>query len=222
MSEVRFLLASNSPRRRQLLSWTGWPFIVQPADIDETPLPGEKTEAYTLRLARGKAKAGAVGVPAGTLVLAADTTVADDQGLLGKPGSAEEARSMLRRLRGCTHRVITALAIYDPQTERLLDDTCTARVPMRAYSDEEIEAYVLSGDPLDKAGAYAIQHPGFHPVEHFSGCYACVVGLPLCHLVRTLRKLGIQPLRPVPATCQANLAYDCPVYPEILENDNAG
>ena len=88
---------------------------------------------------------------------------------------------------------------------------------MREYSDVEISAYVASGNPLDKAGAYAIQHAGFHPVESLTGCYANVVGLPLCHLTRTLGKLGITPLNDVPHTCQSALEYHCPIYQHVLD-----
>jgi septum formation protein len=93
---------------------------------------------------------------------------------------------------------------------------------MRPYSDEEIDVYVASGDPLDKAGAYAIQHADFHPVENFSGCYASVMGLPLCHLVRTLCKMGIAPPADVPAACQAHLQYTCPISAAILRGETIG
>jgi hypothetical protein len=93
---------------------------------------------------------------------------------------------------------------------------------MRNYSDEEIDAYVFSGDPLDKAGAYAIQHPDFHPVESMTGCYASVMGLPMCHLVRVLRKLDVTPNGDVPANCQIYLHYQCPVSRRILSGEQAG
>ena len=88
---------------------------------------------------------------------------------------------------------------------------------MRAYSDEEIQSYVATGDPLDKAGAYAIQHPEFHPVAHMDGCYASVMGLPLCHVVKLMRRMGIHPNADVPINCQKLLEYDCPVYRDILK-----
>ena len=91
---------------------------------------------------------------------------------------------------------------------------------MRDYTDAELEAYVASGDPLDKAGAYAIQNAGFHPVEKFDGCYASVMGLPLCHLARSLKKMGLTPETDVPAQCQATLAYDCSIYDAILRDEN--
>ena len=100
---------------------------------------------------------------------------------------------MLRRLRSRTHQVYTGIAVMPLSDGNLLTDLCVTDVPMRAYSDEEIDAYVATGDPLDKAGAYAIQHPDFHPVESMSGCYASVMGLPLCHLTRTLRNTRDSP-----------------------------
>ena len=104
----------------------------------------------------------------------------------------------------------------------LVTDLCVTDVPMRNYSDEEIDAYVASGDPLDKAGAYAIQHPGFQPVETMSGCYASVMGLPLCHLTRTLRRLEIPPPVDISAECQASLNYKCPISASILHGEQAG
>ncbi|KAF0107565.1 MAG: septum formation protein [Anaerolineaceae bacterium] len=218
------VLASNSPRRRELLALGGWTFTVRPADVDESPLPGEAPGTCVLRLAESKAEA----CPGGT-VIAADTTVAIDGVMLGKPRDAAEAVEMLRRLRGRRHTVHTGLGVK--QGGLLLTDLCATGVPMRPYSDEEIDAYVASGDPLDKAGAYAIQHAGFHPVpcsnrdyhvEKFSGCYASVMGLPLCHLVRTLRKMGIVPLADVPAACQARLQYDCPIHSAVLNGETIG
>ena len=123
---------------------------------------------------------------------------------------------MLRQLRARTHQVLTALAVLQTGSGRLLLDICVTDVPMRAYSDAEIEAYVASGDPLDKAGAYAIQHAGFHPVKSLDGCYANVVGLPLCHLARMLHRLGLPPRANLPLACQAALGYQCPVYEQIL------
>jgi MAF protein len=215
MSIEMILLASNSPRRKQLLALAGWPYRIQPAEVDETPLPGEPAEAYVLRLAESKARAAAGSAEDG-LVLAADTTVVDAGAILGKPNDADQARAMLRQLRGRSHQVLTALAVLQSRSDRLLTDVCVTDVPMRAYTEAEIEAYVASGDPLDKAGAYAIQHAGFHPVASLAGCYANVVGLPLCHLARTLRKLSLPPRADLPQACQAALGYQCPVYEQIL------
>jgi MAF protein len=220
-STIDLVLASNSPRRRELLGLLGWPFRVAAASIDETPLPGEQAQDYVLRLARDKARAVAARVDAGSLgtnslVLAADTTVVDGGVILGKPADELEAESMLRRLRGGTHQVYTALAALHTSDGMLLTELCATDVPMRTYSDEEIRDYIASGDPLDKAGAYAIQHAGFHPVVGLSGCFANVMGLPLCHLLRLLRRFGLEPEGDLPSACQAKIEYDCKVYPKIF------
>jgi septum formation protein len=210
------LLASNSPRRMELLSLAGWHFKIHPAQVDEQPFPGEQGEAYVLRLSEMKARAAAPQAGEARLVVAADTTVVDQGEILGKPQDESEAFAMLRRLRSSIHQVYTAVAVLEVETGELLSDLCCTDVPMRDYSHEEMQAYVASGDPLDKAGGYAIQHAGFHPVEDLQGCFANVMGLPLCHLVRTLRKLGKYPPQDVPQACQAHLDYACPVYKEIL------
>ncbi len=223
MAQPRLILASNSPRRRQMLAWTGWAFEVDAADLNEEPLPGEPPAEYVLRLAGEKARTVAEhysGQP--VVVLAADTTVADGSQLLGKPADTDEARAMLRRLRGRTHQVYTALALMDVQRSALAQDVCVSQVPMRNYSDEEIEAYIGSGDPFDKAGGYAIQHAQFRPVIHFSGCFASVMGLPLCHLQRLAARLDLLPTRDVPQTCQSNLQYPCPIWQAVLNGESLG
>lgn len=214
---MHILLASNSPRRRELLSLAGWDFHISPAQVDETPHPGESAERYVLRLSESKARAAAPYAGEARLVVAADTTVVDRGEILGKPRHEAEAVAMLERLRGGIHQVYTAVAILDPRTGAQSTDICRTDVPMRAYSDKELREYVASGDPLDKAGAYAIQHAGFHPVENLEGCFANVMGLPLCHLARTLRRFGLHPPQDVPGACQAHLGYDCPVFEDILK-----
>lgn len=203
---LHLTLASNSPRRRALLALTGWPFIVRAVEVDESPRPGEPPADYVLRLAESKARAAGKGAGPEEIILTADTTVADGSSILGKPAGTDEARAMLRQLRGREHAVHTAIGIFQPQggtasDTRILTDLCTTRVWMRAYSDAEIEAYVASGDPLDKAGAYAIQNLGFSPVERIEGCYACVVGLPICRVVRALELFGLMPQNDITAAC---------------------
>ena len=211
---INLILASNSPRRRELISLFGWPFTVIPADIDESRKADESPVNYVRRLACEKAQA--IAARETGLVIAADTIVADGNELLGKPVDEDDARRMLGQLRGRTHQVYTGIAVINTETGESVDDVCRTDVPMRQYSDEEIEQYIATRDPMDKAGAYAIQHPGFHPVEGLAGCYASVMGLPLCHLMVGLRKLGFQPVADLPARCQAWLAYDCPVFSSIL------
>ncbi|NTU55964.1 MAG: septum formation protein Maf [Anaerolineales bacterium] len=215
-SPVTLILASNSPRRRQLLALAGWEFIVSVADVDESQYENESPAEYVLRLAETKARA--VKADADRLILAADTTVVDGLDILGKPGDGAEATAMLTRLRGRTHQVYTGVALLRTSDSLLLTDLCVTDVPMRRYSDEEIQSYVASGDPLDKAGAYAIQHSGFRPVASMAGCYASVMGLPLCHVVRMMRRMGVQPNADVPQNCQELLEYDCPVYNKYLDS----
>ncbi len=174
--ERPLILASQSPRRSQLLAALGLAFTVDVADVDETPLAGERPDALVCRLCQAKAAAVAQRRP-GALVLAADTLVVLDGLLLGKPADADEAVAMLTRLRGRTHQVYTAVCLaQDGVRDARLS---VSDVTMRAYSDAEISRYVASGDPLDKAGAYAIQHPWFSPVAAWTGCYAGIMGLPL-------------------------------------------
>jgi MAF protein len=210
------VLASNSPRRRQLLSLAGWEFEVIVADVDESLGENETPAAYVLRLAEIKALTTANRAQPDPVVLAADTTVVDGSDILGKPKDRAEAFAMLTRLRGHAHQVYTGVALLRQSDGLLLKELSVTDVPMRAYSDEEINAYIETGDPLDKAGAYAIQHPHFQPVAHMDGCYASVMGLPMCHVVRLMRKINIAPQADVPVQCQAMLEYQCPVSDAIL------
>ena len=211
----QLILASNSPRRRQLLALAGLPFSISAANIDESELPhGESPSDYVLRLAETKARA--VQADEDQFVLAADTTVVDGMDILGKPKDSAEAVAMLEGLRGHAHQVYTGIALLRKSDGLLLKDLCVTDVPMRDYSDEEIQAYVATGDPLDKAGAYAIQHPQFHPVGNLEGCYASVMGLPMCHVILLMRKMDIQPKADVFAGCETLLEYQCPVSNALL------
>jgi septum formation protein len=214
------VLASNSPRRRQLLSLTGWKFTVSAADVDESVSPNESPADYVLRLAETKARAAAVGrADADQIILAADTTVVDGADILGKPEDSAEATAMLKRLRGHAHQVYTGIALFRPRDKLLLKDFCVTDVPMRDYSDEEIDAYVQTGDPLDKAGAYAIQHPEFQPVARMEGCFASVMGLPVCHVIRLMRQIDLQPNTDFFVPCETLLEYQCPVSNAILSGE---
>ena len=152
------------------------------------------------------------------VVLAADTTVVDGSDILGKPKDSVEATAMLKRLRGHAHQVYTGIATLRPSDGLLLKDLCVTDVPMREYSDKEIEAYVQTGDPLDKAGAYAIQHPEFKPVAHMDGCFASVMGLPVCHVIRLMRHMDIQLATDFFVPCETLLEYKCPVSNAIQNN----
>lgn len=221
-SAPKLILASNSPRRKQLLALTGWEFDIHPSNVDETLLDEEEPGDYVVRLAVSKAREISEITDASTIILAADTTVVDKDAILGKPVDNEEATSMLRGLRGHTHQVYTGLAVCHSQSDNMVTDLCITDVPMRNYSNEEIDTYVQSGDPLDKAGAYAIQHPHFQPVDNLRGCFASVMGLPLCHLERSLSKLGIKPGTNIAAECQSALNYDCPIWQAIINNEPLG
>src|SRR5258706_9551616 len=208
------VLASNSPRRRQLLALADWDFIVSVADVDESQYANESPADYVLRLAETKARA--IMAHADQIILAADTTVVDGNDILGKPKDNAEAFAMLTRLRGHTHQVYTGVALLCLSDGLILKELSVTDVPMRNYSDEEVNAYIQTGDPLDKAGAYAIQHPRFKPVASMSGCYAGVMGLPMCHVVRMMRKMDFPPHADVPLKCQTLLEYQCPVSRAIL------
>jgi MAF protein len=210
------VLASSSPRRRQLLALADWMFNVIAADVDESLHVNELPADYVLRLAETKARAAAGRAHASQIILAADTTVVDGNDILGKPNDNAEAFAMLTRLRGHAHQVYTGVALLRLSDGLLLKELSVTDVPMRNYSDDEIQSYVQSGDPLDKAGAYAIQHPNFHPVASMSGCYAGVMGLPMCHVVRMMRKMDSPPHDDVPVKCQTLLEYQCPVSRAIL------
>ena len=197
-------------------------FSVTASDVDESKFPGENPAQYVLRLAEAKARTVAHTASLEHIIIGADTAVVDSDDILGKPKDSAEAVTMLTRLRGHSHQVYTGIAALRVSDGKLVTDLCITDVPMRSYSDEEIESYALSGDPLDKAGAYAIQHSGFRPVEKFTGCYASVMGLPMCHLVRSLRQLDISPAADVPTNCQTYLNYQCSVSGTILNGENIG
>lgn len=184
-------LASGSPRRRELLSQMGVPFIPLVADIDETPWPAEAPEHYVERLARAKAQAGLASLtdPQGAVVLGADTSVVLDGQILGKPRDRADAQVMLTALSGRTHQVLTAVALASPQgcAVRLV----SSRVSFRPLSGAEIEAYWASGEPQDKAGGYAIQGLAGIFVSHLEGSFSAVVGLPVCETAALLADFGI-------------------------------
>jgi septum formation protein len=197
------ILASASPRRRDLLARLGPPFEVDPADVDEG-LHGAPPVRLARRLATVKVRAVAARHPDAT-VLAADTIVAYDGRLFGKPVDADEARAMLQFLGGRTHRVITAVAVLPPGRRRPLIDHAVTSVTMRRLSGDEIAASIARGDPFDKAGAYAIQDELLAPVAGYDGCYCNVMGLPLWVSARLLVRAGLD-ITPVGA---ADLLPQC-------------
>jgi MAF protein len=186
------ILASGSPRRRDLLARLGLAFRVVVPDVDEdAPSPANLT-AEEMAEALARAKAVSVAQREQGLVLAADTLVVHGDTALGKPRDAAEATAMLRRLRDREHRVITGLALVDVRRpDSRVVDHVTTTVRMRPYTDDEMSAYIARGEPFDKAGAYAIQDEAFHPVASWDGCYCNVVGLPLRAAIRLLRGAGL-------------------------------
>lgn len=195
----RIVLASASPRRRELLAQVGIPFEVMPTDVPEHGRPEAEPAALAEALALEKAQAAAARVAEG-LVLGADTIVVVDSRVLGKPADAADARAMLRLLSGRTHQVITGVALIDRQsgTTRHTDVAhATTDVTFLPWSDEDIDAYLRTGEPLDKAGAYAIQGYASLLIEGICGCYFNVVGLPLALVAQMLRARGV-PVRPAP------------------------
>ena len=202
------ILASASPRRKELFGLLGLPFVVRSTEADESPRLNETPEILVSRLSATKAAAACDEIeqsgefPAGALVVAADTIVVLEGEVLGKPRTAVEAEWMLDSLRDCAHQVHTAVTVADLPDRRAQIHLSTTTVWMRDYEDAEIEVYVDSGDPMDKAGAYAIQHADFHPVDRIEGCYTGVVGLPLKALVQGLAAFGVHPPVDVAKVCR--------------------
>ena len=181
------VLASGSPRRRELLTQLGVVFTTASPDVDETPHPGEGPVGYVHRLAI--AKAFAVDVPPGALVVAADTTVDLGGEILGKPEDADDARTMLGRLSARTHRVHTGVALR--RGEELISEVITTLVTFTPLTPALIDWYVSTGEPLDKAGAYAVQGAGGVLVQRVHGSVSNVVGLPLHSVARLAEQLGV-------------------------------
>lgn len=184
-------LASQSPRRRQLLEQIGIAFQVVNVDVPEVRAPQESPVHYVSRVARDKASAGLQGVPAGAVVLSADTEVVLDDEVFGKPADAQDAAAMLRRLSGRTHETISV--VWAVQGDHAESEVCVSRVRFAALSDTDIQAYVDSGEPFGRAGAYAIQGRGATLIEHLDGSFTGVMGLPLFETARLLRRFGIRP-----------------------------
>jgi septum formation protein len=187
------VLASQSPRRRDLLDLIGIRHSVRPADVDESVRDGEAPDAYTERLAREKARAVAALEPH-AYVVAADTTVVIDEEILGKPQDEAEARAMVRRLAGRTHEVYTGMAVRHEGGDGVREASAVerVRVTFRALDDAEVAEYVATGEPMDKAGAYGIQGYGATIVERIDGDYFAVMGLSLVRTVALLRAIGLE------------------------------
>ena len=191
LAQMRLVLASASPRRRELLAQAGYSFTVDAADVDESPRMGEKPDAYVLRLAVEKAQAifaRRAALDEGSndplIVLGADTSVVLDEEILGKPTDASDARRMLQRLSGRTHRVLTGIAAVT--SVGVVSDVETTEVVFAEISSQELDAYCATSEPLDKAGAYGIQGYAARWIPRIDGCYFNVMGLPIARVVKLI------------------------------------
>ena len=184
---MRLILASASPRRAELLSAAGFEFDVMPADVDERPRATESAETYTLRVARDKARRVAAIGDHGATVLGADTEVVADGRILGKPATSEDAARMLRLLSGRAHDVLTAVVVCAGGRER--SEVVTTRVEFAPMSEDDVDRYVATGEPMGKAGAYGIQGYAARFIDRIDGSWSNVVGLPIHTVNRLLRQL---------------------------------
>lgn len=199
------VLASASPRRRELLASLSIPFTAIPSTVDERECPGETPEEHVLRLAREKAlEVASRPTVAGRWFLGSDTVVLRDGSLLGKPVDEKEAAAMLSSLSGRSHRVLSSYAIYDRQQRTFVSGVVSTRVRFKELTGQEIAGYIATSEPFDKAGAYAIQGIGAFMILGIEGSYTNVVGLPLCEVVEALERIGAlrlfaNPLEGVPS-----------------------
>ncbi len=216
---VSLLLASTSPRRRELLSLLGISFEVVSPDVQEDAIIDGDAKDIALRLARMKAEA-AGRTEQEKIIVAADTMVLLRGQVMGKPADAAAASAILAALRGRKHQVISGLAVADPHSQDMTLEAVETRVWMRYYRDEETADYIARGEPFDKAGAYAIQDQIFLPVARIEGCYANVMGLPLCHLHVILEGMGLSLPRSPLQACQTYTGRSCLVADRILQRYN--
>lgn len=214
--QFKLVLASASPRRKELLTLMGLPFETRPGSFVEPKKGNQSTQNYVLSLAMSKAEH--VLANPGEVILSADTIVDFEGELLGKPADDQEAQETLNKLRAKPHTVYTALNVHDVSRDITLQSICKTTVYMRDWTAEEQDAYIYICSYRDKAGGYAIQDPDFHPVERIEGCYANVMGLPLCHLYRLFDQLGLPLPSDLPEACQKETGTMCTYFPTILDN----
>ncbi len=217
MDNGKIILASESPRRQQMLSWILPEFEALPADIDETPLIGELPVPYCQRMALGKAMHFVNDLTEGCFALGSDTIVYINHRILGKPRNEDQADEMLKTLNGREHLVCTSVALAYRNNGKLSiqQSVCETIVRFRTLSRDEIHDYIDSGDPMGKAGAYAIQNHEFHPVESIRGCYAAVMGLPLCHVGVLFHRFGHDTFPQIRSACQAGTKVPCNYVPAV-------
>jgi MAF protein len=218
---TRLLLASGSPRRRELLQLLGLPFEVFVPHTAEGTVQCSNAATQASVLAEMKALSAAAQGHEG-IIIAADTLVVLRGRIIGKPTNAASARHTLVALRSGEHQVVTGLAVLLPGASTPILQAVESQLWMRQYGDEEIARYIDRGEPFDKAGAYAIQDPEFDPVKRIDGCYANVMGLPLCHLFATLRDVASVHSPPPVASCESHTRRRCSVAGGILEAGSRG
>ena len=189
---MKIYLASKSPRRHQIVKALDYPIEIFPIDIYEGPQKsGETSKQYVSRISKMKSKFAQTKLTSG-IVITADTTVDHNGTSLGKPKSRESAYKMLLALKGTSHQVYTSVCILDLNTGKISAETEQSTVNMRCYTHEEINEYIKTNEPFDKAGGYAIQDKTFNPVKSIEGCYLNIVGLPLCKTMENFAKLNIE------------------------------
>lgn len=209
------VLASGSPRRKELIGLLGVPFEVLVPAVEERVGAGEVPAAVPQRLSRLKAQWAAQQMADG-VVVAADTVVVHQGDILGKPRDVNDARAMLRRLCDERHLVLSGVTVMDIATGKQITELCETKVWLRPMTDAEIDAYIASGDPIDKAAAYAIQNAEFAPVTRVVGCPANVMGLPMCHVVRSLRRVGVTLPPTSPTRCNMRYGYLCALTAHVM------
>jgi len=208
----KLVLASSSPRRKELLSSLGLAFRIKTADVDETPLPAESPDALAQRLALLKTQAVVDTLPTSdqpVLVIGADTVVGKGQSIYGKPVDAADAERMLSELQQGWHQVHSAVCVIESVTGRQRCLLNTTQVQMRDYTAQEVVEYISTGDPLDKAGAYAIQHPEFAPVKQIKGCITAVMGLSLADLRTLLDEFDVRVQCAFADICERQADFTC-------------
>ncbi len=207
---MRIILASQSPRRRQLIQFLGLDIEAISADVDESLATAPDPAQNAIDTAHLKVAAFA-DLP-DAIIIGSDTNVAIDGEILGKPRDSAESRQMLVQLRGRVHQVHTGIVALRTADGALATTVSSSDVHMRDYSDDEISAYIATGDPFDKAGSYAVQHPDFMPVAHIDGCFAGVMGLSICQLAGVLREVGVNVPAEITVPCQTTACFRQPMY----------
>lgn len=213
-----FILASQSPRRQSLLKLLQIPFEIMVANANEATVTNADPAINVVKTAVLKANIIADRLSNDSIIIAADTTVVLDSQMLGKPRSKTDAWHMLTALRQQPHAVYTGLVLHDTKSGNSLHRVNRSIVTMRPYTDAEVDAYIASGDPMDKAGAYAIQHPTFRPVARLDGCFTGVMGLSVCQLIEAFDTWHLARPTDLTAVLAAHSTYPCALFGQLAMN----